>query len=238
MHILDLMRRTVRKLVRVLSRRKISLKYPVDLFPISKAFGLDRGLPLDRVFIQRFLSDNSNLIVDDCLEVGGDEYLTRYGSSNCSKHILQFSPDGQAKFQNNLFHCDITKPSSLPEEQFDTLVFTQTLNFVYEIDLAIQGMHKLLRPGGHALITVAGISQISRFDHDRWGDYWRFTDMSLKTLLVKHFGADNVQVTAYGNVAVCCMFLQGLAEEDVVDKSLFDHVDPDYQMTICAVARK
>jgi hypothetical protein len=34
-----------------------------------------------------------------------------------------------------------------------------------------------LKPGGVLLATVSGISQISRYDMYRWGDYWRFTTL-------------------------------------------------------------
>ncbi len=63
MQILRLIRRAVQKVVRALSCGEISLKHPFEVFLIFKVFGLDRGLPLDCVFIQRFLFDNSDLIV-------------------------------------------------------------------------------------------------------------------------------------------------------------------------------
>ena len=30
---------------------------------------------------------------------------------------------------------------------------------------------------------MSGISQISRYDMERWGEYWRFTDASTKRIL-------------------------------------------------------
>lgn len=91
--------------------------------------------------------------------------------------------------------------------------------------------------GGVGLITVAGISQISRYDMDRWGDYWRFTDLSIKKAFEEIFGEGNVDVETYGNVLATTAFLQGISSEELTKKELF-YKDKDYQMTITIKAVK
>ena len=81
------------------------------------------------------------------------------------------------------------------------------------------------------LATVAGISQISRYDMDRWGDWWRFTDLSASRLFADAFGSANVDVVTYGNVLAASSFLYGLATRDVTRREL-DRQDPDYQLLI------
>jgi len=66
---------------------------------------------------------------------------------------------------------------------------------------------------------------------DRWGDYWRFTDASLRKLFVQTFGAPDVIVETYGNVATACALMQGLAVRDMCKEQL-DYHDPDYQVII------
>src|SRR5690606_1165317 len=122
--------------------------------------------------------------------------------------------------------ADLTDASTLPESKFDTFICTQTLNFIYDVNSVSAGIYKLLKPGGVALITVAGISQISMYDHVRWGDFWRFTNKSLLRIFSTHFNPDLCSVVTYGNVATSCLFLQGTSYEDVKDKSIFNYQDP------------
>jgi hypothetical protein len=67
---------------------------------------------------------------------------------------------------------------------------------------------------------------------DRWGDYWRFTDLSIRKLFESVFDPDKIEITAYGNVFTANALLQGLAVEDLPDKSIFGKHDNDYQVTI------
>lgn len=67
---------------------------------------------------------------------------------------------------------------------------------------------------------------------ERWGDYWRFTDLSIKWLFEEEFGIGNVEVISYGNVAAATAFIQGIAVEDLSNKKILDKQDNDYQVTI------
>ena len=106
------------------------------------------------------------------------------------------------------------------------------MNFIFDVRKAIEGCFKLLKDGGVFLGTVSGISQISRYDMNRWGDYWRFTDLSLKKLFAEYFREENITIQMYGNVFAANAFLQGLALEDIEDKSLLNVRDIDYQVTL------
>ncbi|MBQ7263139.1 MAG: hypothetical protein IJR14_05405 [Synergistaceae bacterium] len=86
------------------------------------------------------------------------------------------------------------------------------------------------------LATVSGLAQISRYDMDRWGDYWRFTTLSAQRSFSEHFS--EVVVQSYGNVFVAKAFLDGLAVEDLPDPSVLDFHDDDYPVTIGISAKK
>jgi len=85
---------------------------------------------------------------------------------------------------------------------------------------AIANVHRSLTPGGVALVTLPGISQISRYDMERWGDYWRFTSLSAEKLFGEVFGEANVDVTLYGNVLSATAFLYGIAAEEFKKEEL------------------
>jgi SAM-dependent methyltransferase len=225
---------------RILTRQLISkLKFEdaIAVTPVSEVFGLDRGTPLDRVFINRFLEENRGVIRGDCLEVEEPAYTRKFGQPGHVAHALKFTATVDGGGLNEVV-ADLTRPETVPEARFDTFICTQTFNFIFNLDPAIESVHKLLRPGGHALITVAGISQISRYDYERWGDYWRFTDLSLGKLLSRKFSPADCSLTTFGNVATSCLFLQGVSVEDIPDKSILNITDPNYQMIVCALVKK
>jgi hypothetical protein len=80
------------------------------------------------------------------------------------------------------------------------------------------------------LATVAGLCQISRYDADRWGDFWRFTATSAERLARSVFA--EVEVQSYGNVLGAKALLDGLAVEELPDPSLLDDLDLDYPVVL------
>jgi len=104
--------------------------------------------------------------------------------------------------------------------------------FIYDVRAAISTLHRILKSGGVLLVTVAGVShQISRYDVERWGDYWRFTSLSMRRLLEEVFPPASILVETYGNVMAAMALLQGLAVADLSGTELDAH-DPDYEVTI------
>ena len=200
--------------------------------PVSRVFGLDRGMPIDRHYIEAFLREHEPLIRGRTLEVGERLYTARLGRVETAE-VLLTAADGQA----DAVVGDLSDPASLPERRVDCFVCTQTLNFVFDVRAAVESAHRVLKPGGVLLLTVAGISQISRYDMDRWGDYWRFTTASLEKLLAPVFHG-GVEVQSRGNVMAATAFLHGLAVEDLPDRARLDAHDPDYQVIVTAVARR
>jgi len=117
------------------------------------------------------------------------------------------------------------------------MILTQTFQFIYDVKRAIRYSYQALAPGGMMLVTIPGISQISRYDMNRWGEYWRFTTLSAQKLFEEVFPAGNVEVKAFGNVLTTVAFLHGLATEELTSDEL-DYSDPDYQMVITVRAVK
>ena len=57
------------------------------LQPVSRLFGFDRGMPLDRYYIEKFLQEHSSCITGDVLEVADDGYTRKFGH-NAVPHVL------------------------------------------------------------------------------------------------------------------------------------------------------
>ena len=200
--------------------------------PISSVFGLDRGTPIDRYYIEQFLSQQRSCISGRVTEIGGDSYTRQYGTGVTHSNVLQTTPGSGITIVGDLTDC-----TTLPLGGADCFICTQTLNFIYDLPAAVLGIHHLLAPGGTLLATVAGISQVSRYDMDRWGDYWRFTTASLAKLFAV-FPWEDLHIESHGNVLAATSFLQGIAVEDLPEPKLLDKQDVDYQVLLTVVARK
>ncbi len=202
--------------------------------PISAVFGMDRGTPIDRYYVETFLQRNSYLIKGRLLEVGDSYYSRRFAGGKAeSFEVLHATPENKAA----TIIGDLTDTTTLPKNSFDCFICTQTYNFIFDLGKAVEGAHYLLKPGGVLLATVAGISQISSYDMERWGDYWRFTTASVKKLFEPVFKG-GLKIESFGNVLAATAFLQGVSVEDLPDRRLLDYHDPDYQLIIALVARK
>ena len=221
-----------------MTRQWTRKRQPVDwrqlrsLSPVSSSFGLDRGTPVDRYYIEKFLGENRWSIRGTVLEIAESTYSRRFGQEVVRYEVLHTTEGRQVTIQG-----DLTNPDSLPQGLVDCFICTQTFNFIYDFRSAIRGACHLLKPGGVLLATVAGISQISRYDMDRWGDYWRFTTRSARKVFSEVFGEENVHVKAYGNVLAATAFLQGISCEELTPREL-DYEDEDYQLLITVVAQK
>lgn len=207
------------------------------LQPVSRAFGFDRGQCIDRHYIEQFLLTHALDIRGRVLEVAEDTYTRRFGGSRVIRADVLHATAGNpaATLIGDLTKPDVFRPDDL--DAFECLLLTQTFPFIFDAAAAVRGAHRLLRCGGVLLATLPGISQISRYDADRWGDYWRFTPQSAGRLFGDVFGPANVEVEFHGNVFVACAFLHGLAAHELTDAELA-HRDPDYPVLISVRAVK
>ena len=201
--------------------------------PISPDFGWERGTPIDRFYIENFLSDRAGDIVGRVLEIGDDVYSKRFGGAKIEvQDVLHVKADHpKATITGNLAQNDV-----LPKAAFDCIVFTQTLQFIFELEQAIDSLYDSLKPGGVLLATVPGLSQIDRGEwKDSW--YWSFTAASVRQLFARRFGSEMLKIETHGNVFAATAFLQGAAFQEV-DQELLTVNDPAYQLVITLRARK
>lgn len=204
------------------------------LQPISRVFAFDRGQPIDRYYIDKFLSANSSSIRGRVLEIAENTYTRKFGGDRVEKSDILHATEGNPEAT---IIGDLTKPEQFPADAFDCAICTQLLPFIYDIKSVIKTLHRILKPGGVLLTTTPGISQISRYDMDRWGDYWRFTPLSARLLFEEVFPADQITVESHGNVLAAVAFLHGIAAEELTAEEL-DFADPDYPLSISIRACK
>jgi glycosyltransferase involved in cell wall biosynthesis len=200
--------------------------------PISRVFGFDRGLPVDRYYIQEFLASKATDVRGRVLEVGDDSYTRRFGGVRVTKadvlHISQGNP--QATIVADLSHAD-----HIPSDIFDCIILTQTLQFIYDVRAGVSTLRRILKRGGVLLATFPGISQTCQYD---WGgSCWALTSLSARRLFEEVFSPDEISIETYGNVLVATAFLHGLATQEFRKEEL-DYTDSDYEVIIAVRAVK
>jgi SAM-dependent methyltransferase len=215
-------------------RNQVNLGDLRRVTPISRVHGTDRGSPVDRYYIERFLSANASDVKGRVLEFDDDAYTRRFGSDRVlTGDVLHV----EAGHPGVTITADLSDAAHITDEIFDCVICTQTLMFIYELRAAVMTLYRILKPGGVVLATFPGIAQISRYDMDRWGEYWRFTTLSAERLFAEAFTAQHVSVEAHGNVLSASAFLYGLCAEELQPEEL-NYQDPDYEVLITVRAQK
>lgn len=230
-----------------ISKAMVRRAKPVDLTSfreinsLTRNFGFDRGLPIDRYYISQFLNQNRHLIRGDVLEVAERTYATTFGQPHSRPWMLSYSPTDSGRDEEALVVTGtLTDLATLPASAFDCFICTQTLNSIFELSKAVQTIRDILKPDGTALVTLPGLAQLSSYDSERWGDFWRFTPASAARLFKEVFreNGDSVEVCAYGNLVAAIGLLRGIAVEDIPDLDLLKRCDPDYPVVTGVVVRK
>ena len=196
--------------------------------PVSRSWGGDRGLPVDRYYIEQFLEAHAEDIGGRVLEIGDNEYTLRFGGSRVERSEILHAAHGNPKAT---YVDDLAVGRTLPDEAFDCIVCTQTLNSIPDMVASLRTLYRILKPEGVLLVTVPGISKTYRDEEGRWGDFWRLTDRSAAWLLEQTFGPGTARVELRGNVLAATAFLQGLASQELTASEL-DARDPDYPVSI------
>jgi SAM-dependent methyltransferase len=220
-----------------LRRRVRRLKRPARLgtlrrtVPLSDEWGRDRGTPIDRYYIERFLGRERQHIRGRVLELLDSSYTRRFGVGVEQADVL----DIDARNPNATIVGDLTSAGVIASESFDCVILTQTLQFIYDLPAAIAQIHRALKPEGVVLCTVPSVSRISRRTLDT--EYWRFTTAGCALLFGQLFDQERVQVESCGNVLSAIAFLTGLASEELSQAEL-EETDPYFPLLITIRAQK
>ncbi len=200
--------------------------------PLSRKWGFDRGNPVDRYYIEGYLEGKADAIQGCVLEIGEPLYTQMFGGEGVGQsEILDVigAPDAT-------YTCRLEEGDEVPSDRFDCVVFTQTLQLIYDFRGALRTLHRILKPGGTLLMTVPGITRISQEEYaDGW--YWSFTAASITRLLGELFDPKAVEAQAFGNVLAATGFLHGLAAAELTPEEL-DHFDHNYPVIIGVQAVK
>lgn len=203
--------------------------------PVSPIFGIDRGFPIERYYIEQFLEANASDIRGRTMELGDPFYIEKFGGDRVDQpevlHYVEGNPQATLV-------ADLTDAPHLESDSFDCIIFTQTLQMIFDMGAALDTIHRILKPGGTLLLTTHGISKIGRRKpRDDWGEYWHLTAQSCELLFERHFQGAEIAIQSYGNVLAATAALHGIVSEELTPEEL-DHHDEDFEVVVGVRARK
>lgn len=199
--------------------------------PLSDEWGRDRGTPIDRYYIERFLDRERASVHGRVLELLDDSYTRRFGTGVEQRDVLDI--DGANP--NATIVADLARADAVPSASFDCFILTQTLQYIYDLRSAVEHAHRILRPGGTLLCTAPTVSRIARRELD--SEYWRLTAAACSRLFGDVFSGGVVDVRARGNVLSAVAFLVGMAREELSSREL-DRDDPFFPVIVTVHATK
>ena len=201
--------------------------------PISTNWGFERGSPVDRFYVERFLARSAADVRGCVLEAADDGYTRRFGGDRVTAVDILHHDTANARAT---VIADLAQGDGIPSAAFDCVLLTQTLQYVYDLEAAVLTIDRMLKPGGVLLMTVPGLSRI---DANPWDGawLWTFTARALRRLLEQRFAPAAVEIEAHGNVLAAVALLHGLAAEELRAEELDEH-DPRYPVIITARAQK
>ena len=179
--------------------------------PISRNWGFDRGLPVDRYYIENFLARYANDIREHVLEIGDNSYTREFGGSHVTRsdvlHVIEGNPQAtivadltcapqipSSSFGLHYPHADTAAHLRCASGNSDALPHTEA-----GWDPFLQPFLESAKPAiVSGVITGIGIS----LSCQRGG------------CLRRSFRQQYLRVEAFGNVLAATSFLHGLAVEE------------------------
>jgi peptidoglycan/xylan/chitin deacetylase (PgdA/CDA1 family)/glycosyltransferase involved in cell wall biosynthesis len=184
--------------------------------PLSPRWGLDRGQPIDRYYIEWFLERHRTDVRGRVLEVRDARYTRQFGGSEVTRSDVL---DVDASNDSATIIADLRSASTISTATYDCIILTHVLQFIDDIHLALSECFRILRPGGTLLVTAPCITRVD-VETGPDGDYWRFTEASARRHFAAVFPATDFEVSTFGNVGACGAFLQGISSQEMTPAEL------------------
>lgn len=200
--------------------------------PISRNL-FARGQPVDRRYIDEFLTLHQADIHGRVLEVKDSAYTKRFGGARVAKaEVLDVDADNP----HATICADLNNAGNLPTDAFDCILLTHVLQLVANVRGAVKDLHRSLKPGGVMLVASPGVTPVlDRPGLEEW--YWTFTPRSLRETFAEYFPAENLQVETHGNVLAATAMLHGVSASELSREELAVN-DPAFAVIVSLRAVK
>ena len=196
--------------------------------PFSESYGFERGTPIDRHYLHRFLDTHRDLITGDVLEVQNSAYTTRYGHDLKRTETLDIVPMFQPTYL-----CDLARSDAiLPSASYDCVLLPNTLQHLRDLDACLRNVIRVVRPGGVILASAAGMIPLT----GDTPDYWRLSPDGWREKLASAWPDVEIDVAGHGNCLAAIAAQLGLALEELTTAEL-DAYDTRYPVLTTILCR-
>ena len=201
--------------------------------PVSRDWGYDRGMPIDRRHIEDFLAAHSSDVRGAVLEVQEDDFTLALGGQRVRRHDIL---DIDETNPRATVLADLRVAPEIASDTYDCIILTQTLHVIDDMSAVLRECYRILKPEGVLLATFPAASRVC-LEYGEEGDYWRTTPAGARALLRSSFGPSIISSEGLGNVLTNTAFLYGLSACDLTDEEFTAH-DPYFPALAGVRAKK
>jgi hypothetical protein len=196
------------------------------LKPFSDYYGFDRGTPIDRYYLDRFLKSHAQSIRGDVLEIQAPAYVHKYGTDVRLKHSIDINAAMKPTYL-----CDLAAADVVPSDCYDCFLLPNTLSFLRDIRSSMRHMIRVVKPGGVVLAATAVMGQI------QGDDLWRMSAPGWEELAADAWAGHDYRIEAHGNCLAVVAAMLGLAQEELTPAEL-EYQDDRYPALVSLYCRK
>jgi hypothetical protein len=198
------------------------------LTPFSDYFGFDRGTPIDRYYLDRFLMGHKQAIHGDVLEIQAPGYVNKYGTDVRVKDSIDINPATRPTYL-----CDLAAADVVPSDRYDCFLLPNTLSLLRDIRGCMRHMIRVVKPGGVVLAATAAMGPLD----PNGVDFWRLTAAGWQELAADVWAGHDYQIEAHGNCLAVVAAMLGLAQEELTRDEL-EYQDDRYPVLVTFYCRK
>ncbi len=200
--------------------------------PFSECWGFDRGSPVDRYYLHRFLERHSHAIRGTVLEVQDSIYTQRFGRDVVNAHTIDINPAHRPTFR-----CDLARSDGvIPSDGYDCFLLPNTLCFLQDLEESLRHALRVVRPGGYLLAsgsTLVPFAPDARDGEDRW----HLSAVGWQAVAKAAWPSCEPEIESHGNCIAAVAAMLGLAQEELSAEEL-DVNDPRYPVLVTIALRK
>jgi SAM-dependent methyltransferase len=195
--------------------------------PECPFFGLSRGTPVGRQYLDQFITESREAMIGNTLEIGGvAANRDRYGLALAESFLtVDVNKGSGAEICG-----DVHDPSLFAPESFDSILAFNVLEHCPRPWDVVANVYRWLKPRGTLFCMVSNAQRVHRAPRD----YWRPLPDGVAALMAAFA---HVELRVYGNLTTTIASLRGLAAEEL-DAGDFTWHDSRYPVATCVRAGK
>jgi SAM-dependent methyltransferase len=201
------------------------------LRPFSESYGFERGTPVDRYYLHRFLEEHRHLITGRVLEIEYPSHTRQYGHDLTATDSVNIVA---GTYPNLTYLVDLAQSEGvIPDDSYDCFLLPNTLCVLRNIEGCLRHALRVVKPGGVILASTGTFVPLT----GARDDYWRLSAEGWRELTSRTWPGCDVRIEHHGNCLTTVAAMLGLALEELKSAELEYH-DPRFPVLVTFYCRK